>query len=59
MVRHEVTIRHDLTFMARPFSVSCACGFKAAAETYKEAERIVKTHQEWEAEKNKIMSPER
>ncbi len=55
---HEVTITHDLKFFSRPFGISCTCGFKAAAETYKEAERIVKSHQEFEAAKNKIMSPE-
>jgi len=57
-MRHELTITHDVTFMARPFCVSCSCGFKAAAENYKAAERIVKNHQEYEASKNKIMSPE-
>ncbi len=57
-MKHEITIVHDLKFFARPFGVSCSCGFKAAAETYKEAERIVKNHQEYEASKNKIMSPE-
>jgi hypothetical protein len=50
---HELTITYDLQFIARPFGISCTCNFKAAAETYAEAVRVVRAHQESEEQKMK------
>jgi hypothetical protein len=52
-VQHELTITHDLRFIARPFGINCSCGFNGAAETYAEAERVLKHHQERETQKAK------
>jgi len=53
-VKHELTITHDLQFIARPFCIACNCGFKAAAETYADAERILKSHQRLEEQKETL-----
>jgi len=50
---HQLTITHDKLIAARPFGVRCSCKFEAAAETYAEAERIMKHHQEWEMQKER------
>jgi hypothetical protein len=50
-VQHELTITHDLKFLARPFCISCSCNFKGSAETYAEAVRVVKAHEESEKQK--------
>lgn len=52
-MKHELTITHDKLIGIRPFGVRCSCNFEAAAETYAEAERIVKHHQEWEMQKER------
>lgn len=52
-MQHELTITHDLRFIARPFGINCSCGFNGAAETYAEAERVLKHHQERETQKAK------
>jgi len=54
---HELTITHDLQFIARPFCVKCeTCGFKASAETHAEAKRIVESHQRLEEQKETLKS---
>jgi len=55
---HELTITHDLRMLARPFGINCSCNFKAAAETYAEAVRIVKQHQQQEERKAQGKEPQ-
>lgn len=52
-MKHELTITHDKLIGARPFCISCLCGFKGAAESYAEAVRICETHREWEIQKDR------
>lgn len=53
-MKHELTITHDKLIAIRPFGVTCDCGFKAAAETYAEAERIILAHQRLEQQKETL-----
>ncbi len=53
-MKHELTITHDLQFIARPFCISCSCGFKASAETHADAKRIVESHQRLEEQKETL-----
>jgi predicted small metal-binding protein len=47
---HEVRIEHDERFLCRPWGIVCACGFRGAAASQEEAERILSNHAERKAE---------
>ena len=53
-MKHELTITHDERMLARGWGVTCECGFKAAAESEAEAQRILASHQAWEAQKTAL-----
>jgi hypothetical protein len=43
---HELRIEHDERFLARPFGIFCTCGFRGAAVSQEEAERILSNHEQ-------------